>query len=337
MFLYEWVLVGKLKNLQGLILSIEQLASNEIANRTLIGWYTKRLDINIRWTGDELPHYYDIGQLLLRLLRNLNSLEVLVVEEFLVLVDTCLCPSVSHSWCPKLRIFNYLYNDPVLDQEVWVCFLRSHPHITGLKTSIIIPPNKPFAPFGFSHPLLSYSTYNTGRIPVALFTSLQRLSITLCRPLPTLLDWQDYFITRPLPSLTVLQLNFSYGVNQEFLSAVCGLIYQFMPNLQRVNLVLSDWPAIWLEMIFPETVRVLGVRICSTKPSKRLAKFLLQKLAENVHHHGSRDPLVIHFLDRGTSDRILIHREYLIRHAQKEGDILKRWIDCDGCEYKLVL
>ena len=336
MFLYEWVFVGKLKNLRGLILSIEQLASNELANRTLIGWYTKRLDINIRWAGGEI-HDHNIGQLLLRLVRNLDSLEVFVVKDFLFFADVCLCLSVSHTWCPKLRIFNYIYDDPILDQEVWVAFLRSHPHVIGLKTSLTDRPNKPFASFGFSHSLLSYSTYNISPIPTTLFISLQRLGISFYEPRSIDLDWQDHLITEPLPSLTVLQLNFPHGVNEKFSSAARRLIYQFMPNLQRVNLVLSAWPDIWLEITFPETVRVLGVRICSTKPSKRLAKFLLQKLAETVHYHGSRDPLVIHFLDRGTSDRILVHREHLIRHAQEEGDILKRWIDCDGCEYQLVL
>lgn len=328
--------MGKLKNLQGLILTIEQLASNEPENRTLIGWYTKRLDINIRLTGGEVIDLRSaLGALFLRLLRNLDSLEVLVVGE--CLDQTWLCPSVSHSWGPKLQILNYQHDDPILgslDTEVWVCFLRSHPHIISLKPSLTRLSKKPFAPLGFSHSLLSYSTYNMNPIPITLFTSLQKLGISLYESLYTRPDWQDHFITRPLPSLTVLQLNFLRGVSPD-LSAVRGLIHRFMPNLQRINLVLSTWPAIWLEGIFPETVKVLGVRICSTRPSKQLARFLLQKLAEIVHHHGSRDPLVVHFLDRGTLDGLLPHREYLMRHAQKEGDILERWIDCDGCECRI--
>lgn len=129
---------------------------------------------------------------------------MLVVGECLDLDETWLCPSVSHLWCPKLRILKYLHDEPIsLDPEVWVCFLRSHPHIIGLKPSFTIPPKKSFAPLGFSHSLLSYSTYNKNPIPITLFTSLQRLGISFyesfMRP-----DWQDHFITRPLLSLTVL-------------------------------------------------------------------------------------------------------------------------------------
>lgn len=347
LFLYEWIFVGKLKNLQGLILTIEQFALDEPKNRILIGWYTKRLDINICLTGGEVMDYRSVlGSLLLRLLRNLDNLEVFVVQK--CLDYTWLDPSVSHSWCPRLRVLNWIFEEipesELLDAEVWVHFLRSHPHIIGMKPSITKPPKNTSVPPGFSHSLLSYNTCYMSPIPINSITSLRRLSINLREDWFIYPGWQDHFITRPLPSLTDLQLNLVYfhtghGVDRDPsvpLSTVRGLMHQFMPNLQRIDLALPAWPAIWSEFIFPETVRVLGVRVHSKKPTRQLAKFLLQKLNEIVHHHhSSREPLVIHFLDRGTLDGILAHHGYLMRHARK-ANILERWIDCDGYEYKFV-
>jgi hypothetical protein len=106
-----------------------------------------------------------------------------------------------------------------------------------------------------------------------------------------------------------------------------------MPNLRRVELVFPVW-SLTCEFgyTFTETVKALGIRVCSKKPSRKLAISFMKALNRLVQNAAGR--LTIQFLDEGTMNGILLHEVHLKGHA-KEGDILKRWLDHKGHEYNL--
>ncbi|KAF5350577.1 hypothetical protein D9756_008552 [Leucocoprinus leucothites] len=348
-FLYEWILVARVKNLRGLVLAVEQSSSTEPQNHTLVGWCTRRLDIDTHRTGCEKDEdVANLGTLLLRLLRNLVNLEVLTVNRCLSLGTDYnfehfpwLSPIVSHSWGPRLQFLNWVHEADWFQADTWEPFLRSHPHIIGINLPRTNAPKHVVAPVSFSHNLLTWNTGYISIIPISTtFTSLRRLSINLHRLYITDSKWEDYFIRWPIPSLTDLQLNcihFYGGVGIDLnitLNTVHSLMHRFMPNLRRVELVLPVWPATWSGYVFPEKVEILGVRVCSTKPTRKLVAVLLQVLNQVVKN--AHRPLTIQFLDSGTLNGVLTHEKFLVRHA-KERNLLEQWLDCEGYEYKLHL
>lgn len=333
LYLYEWILVRRVKHLQRIVHAIERSLSG--ATRVCVGWCTKRLDIDLRWTeGETDDQMAQVGPFLLRLLRGLPNLEVLTIGG--CYDHSWINPSVSHTYCPKLQVLNWVNDANVLDPEVWAHFISSHLSLLGINPSATTPPDR--QPSSFTHTLLNWTTGYISPVPItSTFTSLQRLNLNLHTLFIADPIWYEHFITSPLPSVTTLQLNFVNYHGLVDLNIDLNTIhplFRFLPSLQRVDLVLPVWPQVWSGYVFPPTVQVLGVRVCSVKPKRQLVRWWLQILGHVVRE--AHESLKVQFLDEKTMEDVLVHKEYVVKYA-REWNVLEWWLDPDGEIYKLPI
>ncbi|KAF9441380.1 hypothetical protein P691DRAFT_766356 [Macrolepiota fuliginosa MF-IS2] len=236
LYLYEWLLIRKAKNLQCIVDTAEAFLSG--TDDVRIGWCTKRIDIGLRLTGGETQSHIDeIGPLLLRLLRAVPNLEVLTIGN--CYDYSWIHPHVSHSYCPKLSTLNWVNNYKTLEPQTWHHFLHSHPNLIYINPSATTLSER-HTPTLLTHTLLGWTTGFNSPIPInTCFTSLQRLSINLHGP--SIADPPRYenLITCPIPSLDTLQLNFASfhrHMDLDFDLSTIQPIFRFFPNLRRVDL-----------------------------------------------------------------------------------------------------
>lgn len=231
---------------------------------------------------------------------------------------------------------NWIHEVNVLDSEIWMYFLESHPNLIGINPSTTTPPVRQLD--SFSHSLKAWTTGYISSVPITnTFTSLRRLSMNLHTFFIADPEWYDHFLTWPLPSLQTLQLNFINYHGETDLNIHLNTIqplFRFLPNLRRIDLILPVWPQVWSGYVFPPTVRVLGVRVASKKPKRQLVRWLLQILNHIVGEAYER--LEVQFLDEKTMEGILMHGEYIMRYG-KEWKVLERWLDPDGVECSSML
>ncbi|KAJ3557033.1 hypothetical protein NP233_g11839 [Leucocoprinus birnbaumii] len=241
LFLYEWILVSLFKNLKSLVNAIEQPMSTTTKpdeHAVSVGFCTRRMDIDVRTTGHETREdVLQFSKLILRLLQGLPHLEILNTRRSLLgyhLPDDDMAlnsdyppiywpwmhPNVSSSWGQKLRFLNWGHEEDRFGADVLEQFLRSHPCIEGITAPITAPAKDPRAPRDFSHDLLTWSTNFNSAVPINTFRSLRRLNINLYSLLHYEEPWKDYFITQPLPTLTILQLNIGFYASGE--GELCG-------------------------------------------------------------------------------------------------------------------
>lgn len=335
-YLYEWILASKLKNLEGIVRAVERPLSSD--SSTHVGWFTRRLDIDIRLTGGETREQKkQEGGLTLRLLRAVPNLQVLTVGT--CYHDCWMSPSLSHTYCLKLEFFNWMSERDIFKRQTWIHFVQSHPNLIALHPCAIeFPSSKTIIPKIPPHSLRTLTTAFTSAVAISpTFTSLERLSLNLYNMFGA---WDHFFeqqITGPIPSLTALQLNFNIthhirDLRPEFL----GLqrLFQFLPNLYRIDLVLPIWPEIWSETVLPPGVSVLGFRVCSGNPSRFLVRWLLRTFNKIVQ--SAQSPLKVQFLDEKTMEGVCIHEEYVVQYAKAE-KVLESWLDPDGNIYKLCI
>ncbi|KXN88450.1 hypothetical protein AN958_07361 [Leucoagaricus sp. SymC.cos] len=333
LYLYEWVLVSRLKNLKGLITAVERRLFDD-PERASVGRVTRRLEIDFRWTGREgVDELRQINILLPSLLQSLVELEILVIGDCFEV--QWMNPWVSHTLCPKVRYLNWVAPQVRPIFKHWINFLQSHPNLIGINPPEGMSLNR-ITPIQLSHPqITAWTTTSTDPVVPKVFPSLRRLSVVFHFGK---LDerWGERLITQPLLSLEILQLNVFYPTHKLTVDTMLETIqplYRFMPHLRRVELVLLSWnaPETWSRYAPPASVSVLGVRVRSTRPKKQAVKHLLQILRGIVQ---STPRLKIQFTDEGTLRPILKEEEYLVRCA-KEGKIIERWLDHEGCEYRL--
>lgn len=147
--------------------------------------------------------------------------------------------------------------------------------------------------------------------------------------------WRQGLITQPLLSLTPLQLTFKdYRVDIDSELAAIEFLFQFLPNLRRVDLVLPEWPQVWSGYIFPSSVSVLGLRVCLVRPKRQAVKWLLYILNNVVQ--SALSPLKVQFLDGRTMQCVCMHEEYVVQNSEDE-DILQSWLDPNGNVYELPI
>ncbi len=267
LYLYEWVLASRLKNLWGIVRALERQFFGD--PQTCVGWCARRLDIDFRSTGDETLEEMDHeGHLILRLLRAVPNLLVLSVGTCYNRIWTR--SSWSHTYCPRLEFFNWTSGGEVFEPEAWVHFVQSHPKLIainaptlGYSSTTQLPP---------PHMLKELTLGLICPVPTsAVFTSLRRLNIDVFATDVHLVNphLRHGLITESLPSITALQLSFAnYRVNLDSELKAAEFLFQFLPNLLRIDLVLPEWPQIWFGYVFPSNISVLGLRVCSVKPKR---------------------------------------------------------------------
>lgn len=313
--MYEWILASRADRLSSLLATLE-LSNGDEAR---VGWCTKRLDIDLGHETLTQSLKLNIGDAIVNILQALPNLEVLTVAD---------CDDlswISHSWCSKLMFLNCVHSikcDGVLDPHIWTSFIESHPRLVGVNISTKKPPPSHYN--SFTHPLESWTTSEISPVPIdGTFTSLRRLCINLEH-----YDGPrryDRLISRPMFSLDTLQLNvFKLKFPNELILNPVQSLFQFLPNLRRVNLVLPVWVEGWTGARLPPTVEVLGVRVVAHRPKKREARRFLEALSV----HGLPP---VQLMDARTMDGILLHREYLAKCSW----VLNWWLGPDGQEYVL--
>lgn len=334
LYLYEWVMATKLKNLAGMVQILEQQLFGD--PHAYVGWCTKRLDIDFRWSGEEtLEELYDQGLLVLRLLRAVPNLQILTSGN--CFSHLWITPRFSHTYCPKLEFFSWMGELSVFGLEDWAHFVQSHPNLIGMNAYAIGSPSDittqiPSLPHGLSELTIGIAC------PVSInatFTSLSRLTLSLytLHVSPANPDWHQHLITSPLPSLTSLQLNLTNHTTNHHseLESVVPL-FQFLPNLRRIDLALLEWPQFWGGCIFPSSVSTLGLRVRSAKPKKQAIKRMLCELSQVVRD--AMSPLRVQLLDEQTMQVVCMYKAYLVRNAVV-GKMLLSWLDPDGNVYRL--
>jgi hypothetical protein len=314
--LYEWILAFRADRLPGLLAALE--LSNDDDSR--VGWCTKRLDIDLGHETLTQALKLNLGGVLGSILRALPNLEVLTVAN---------CDDLSWiqppSWCPKLMFLNWVHSikcDGVLDSHVWTSFIESHPRLVGANISTTkLPPSQYHS---FTHALESWTTPEISPVPIdTTFTSLRRLCINLEHDEGP--RRYDRLLSRPVLSLDTLQLNVIKLKNASELNLnLVQPLFQFLPSLRRIDLVLPVWLEHWVGTGVPPTVEVLGVRVSAHKPKRRDARRFLEALSA----HG---PPLVQVMDARTMEGILLHKEHLARCI----GVLGRWLGPDGKEYVL--
>ncbi|KAF9481754.1 hypothetical protein BDN70DRAFT_991646 [Pholiota conissans] len=281
-FLYEYILLGRGKAVLPLLLGMQR-SKEAVGGDTVcpIGWWTKRLDVNLRDSTDKPRADIDA---LGNIMTHLPNLRVLTFSITGHRYQRTLSPKVLWSVsCRDTLKFVHFYTTCLPSAEAWTVFLQNHPNLESLNLNEISKAGR--------HPLTMqfdslkvvhiHALYPIEFVPKEYLRNVWDYDLPSVRTATYELEFSnnddlpiERIFTKHGPKLTTLQLTQIYQITDMELEAAMQVtfssIFAHCDALEQINLIVHSWSMLTLDVPrFPPKVATLVIRVIKGQISKK--------------------------------------------------------------------
>ncbi|KAF8178894.1 hypothetical protein BJ912DRAFT_647118 [Pholiota molesta] len=346
-FLYEYILLGKGKAVSSLLCGMrraQQGAESEDSTRP-IGWWTKRLDVNLRNSTSDPRADMDALAGVMKYLPNLRVLTFSITGN---LYKKRIPPNVLGSVsCRETLKFVHFYTYCLPSAENWTVFLEQHPYLESANLNNHIFSARSHGRLSCLRTIhINHDTTYLHRIPAGDFswhTSFPAVRAATYDLEFSMDDEQaEQFFTAFGPKLTTIQLSQlrldpEDPWNDTEIEANLEETLHWMRSechaLEHINLLFRSWHIFTLFKdadIFPSKVSTLTIRILQGQVSKEMTAQLFQRIFSSMKNRNA-NLKTIQFSNRMNVRGLRAHPRALTEGLRRMSDIGLVIKDNEGC------